>query len=201
MPKPSETLSFAERDLPPACSAPTPRVPLGGTPITLDDLAARHAGELYRLALSILDDPAEADDAVQETLVSAARALDDFHGASSLRTWLFAIAINACRAQLRRRRARRALEVSLAALQRLITPGGGRAAGLEEQVIARERRGELWCAVRCLDEKHRLVVVLRYVHDLPVAEIAALLRLNEGTVHSRLHYARSKLLERLGSGG
>jgi RNA polymerase sigma factor (sigma-70 family) len=47
-------------------------------------------------------------------------------------------------------------------------------------------------------EKHRLPVILRYVHELSVAEIAASLGTNEGTIHSRLHYARKKLLDCLG---
>jgi RNA polymerase sigma-70 factor (ECF subfamily) len=159
----------------------------------LDELAGRYAAELFRLAYSMLGDADEADDAVQETLVAAGRALEDFQGRSSLRTWLFAIAINACRAQLRRRRARRALEQTLAAVQRL----WNHAPVPEEQALASERSGELWAAVSRLDEKHRLVVTLRYVHDLPVGEIAAILAVNEGTVHSRLHYARKRLLEML----
>jgi DNA-directed RNA polymerase specialized sigma24 family protein len=43
---------------------------------------------VYRLALSILDDPSEAEDATQESLLSALRALDTFHGGASLKTWL-----------------------------------------------------------------------------------------------------------------
>jgi RNA polymerase sigma-70 factor, ECF subfamily len=160
------------------------------TMTAIQELPASYAGELYRLAYSILGDPAEADDAVQETLVAAGRRLGDFQGRSSLRTWLFAIAINACRAQLRRRRARRALDAALAAVGRL----WGHAPGPEEQALARERSVELWAAVRRLDEKHRLPVILRYVHELPVSEIASVLGVNEGTVHSRLHTARSQLL-------
>jgi RNA polymerase sigma-70 factor (ECF subfamily) len=51
----------------------------------------------------------------------------------------------------------------------------------------------LWSAVDTLDDKHRMPIVLRYVHDLPVQEIAGILGISEGTVHSRLHYAREKL--------
>jgi RNA polymerase sigma-70 factor, ECF subfamily len=44
-----------------------------------------------------------------------------------------------------------------------------------------------------MDEKHRIPIVLRYYHDLPVAEIAGILRIPEGTVHSRLNTARRQL--------
>jgi RNA polymerase sigma-70 factor, ECF subfamily len=65
--------------------------------------------EVYRLALSILDDSSEAEDATQESLLSALRALDTFQGGSSLKTWLFSITVNHCRTRLQRRRRRERL--------------------------------------------------------------------------------------------
>jgi RNA polymerase sigma-70 factor (ECF subfamily) len=47
--------------------------------------------------------------------------------------------------------------------------------------------------VDSLGDKHRLPIILRYVHELSTPEIAAILGLSEGTVHSRLHYARQRL--------
>ena len=70
----------------------------------------------------------------------------------------------------------------------------------EEAAAQNEAHRQLWQAVDSLDEKHRLPVILRYVHELTVAEIAASLGTNEGTIHSRLHYARKALLDRLGPG-
>ena len=51
----------------------------------------------------------------------------------------------------------------------------------------------LWRAIHSMDEKHRIPIVLRYYHDLSVAEIASLLAIPEGTVHSRLNTARRQL--------
>jgi RNA polymerase sigma-70 factor (ECF subfamily) len=56
-----------------------------------------------------------------------------------------------------------------------------------------ERDAELWRAINRLDEKHRLPLVLHYYHDLPTAEIAQILQISEGTVHSRLHIARGHI--------
>ena len=56
----------------------------------------------------------------------------------------------------------------------------------------------IWNAVDGLNEKHRLPVILRYVHELTVPEIAHTLHLSQGTVHSRLHYARKELHAQLG---
>jgi RNA polymerase sigma-70 factor (ECF subfamily) len=59
--------------------------------------------------------------------------------------------------------------------------------------VQREANRQLWQAVDDLDDKHRLVVILRYVHDLSTAEIADALDISQGTVHSRLFYARRQL--------
>ena len=173
--------------------------------LTLDALVHNYYPAVVRLALSILStdgSPAaldEAEDAAQETFIAAANALSGFHGASSPKTWLFAIAINACRSRLRRRKAQRALAQTLAHLQRLFGQGApvDGAQSAEQAVEVAERDRVLWAAVDSLDEKHRLVVLLRYVHELPVAEIAQALEISEGTVYSRLHYARQFLARRL----
>jgi RNA polymerase sigma-70 factor (ECF subfamily) len=77
-----------------------------GDPLAIERLVQTHQTEVYRLALSILDDPDEAEDAVQEVFVSALRSLDSFRGDASLKTWLFRIAINLCRSRYRRDQSR-----------------------------------------------------------------------------------------------
>jgi len=144
---------------------------------------------IFRLGLSILDDPAEAEEATQETFLAALRNLGSYRGGASLRTWLFAIAINVCRGRLRRRRS----------WQRMQTVLLGKWLGEEQSVqpeavsAQREQADMVWRAVQDLGEKHRLPVILRYYHDLPVAEIAGVLGISEGTVHSRLSIARDRL--------
>jgi RNA polymerase sigma-70 factor (ECF subfamily) len=144
---------------------------------------------IYRLGLSILDDPAEADEATQETFLAALRNLGSYRGGASLRTWLFAIALNVCRGRLRRRRSwRRVQAVLLGALVH-----DNQAAQPEALSAQHEQEDMVWQAVQGLGEKHRLPVILRYYHDLPVAEIASVLGVSEGTVHSRLSIARDRL--------
>jgi RNA polymerase sigma-70 factor (ECF subfamily) len=63
----------------------------------------------------------------------------------------------------------------------------------EETVIQNEKEAVLWKALNQLDERFRTVVVLRYFHELSIAEISEILSINEGTIHSRLHSAREKL--------
>jgi RNA polymerase sigma-70 factor, ECF subfamily len=155
----------------------------------MDTLVFEHYGYILRLATSLLNDADEAEDAAQETFIAAHRTLEQFRGESSPRTWLTRIAINTCQGRLRRRRTRQALQDALQALH-LARP---HPAGPEETAAQSETERALWQAVDSLDEKHRLPVILYYVDELSVPEIAEALQVQQGTIHSRLHYAREKL--------
>jgi RNA polymerase sigma-70 factor (ECF subfamily) len=128
-----------------------------GDSSAIENFVQTYQQDIYRLALSILDDSNEAEDATQEALLTALRALDSFRGASSLKTWLYSITVNVCRNRFQRHRKQERL------------------------------------TIHRMDEKHRIPIVLRYYHDLSVAEIASILRIPEGTVHSRLNTARRQL--------
>jgi RNA polymerase sigma-70 factor (ECF subfamily) len=154
-----------------------------------DALVRGYSAYLERVALSILHDPHDAQDVVQESLLRALQHIKDYQPETSLRSWLTTITVNACRDLLRRHAAR-------ARLQRLLSWMGKTSdtpRPLEELSEADESRRELWTLVDELDEKHRLPLLLRYAHGLSASEIAQALGLNEGTVHSRLHYAIRKL--------
>lgn len=153
--------------------------------------------DIYRLALSILDDSSEAEDATQDTLLAALRALDSFHGASSLKTWLYSIAINLCRTRLQQRKRRERLAEILGGILRIHS---ARLPSVEENAIQSEADKAFWRAIYSLNEKHRIPLVLRYYHDLSAAEIATILQIPEGTVHSRLNTARRQLHDVLKEG-
>ncbi len=163
-------------------------------PVAVDEFVRAYQSGVYRLAYSILEDADEAEDAAQEALVAAVGRLDTFRGEAALRTWVYAIALNVCRRHLQKRRSgQRLIDV----LQGWLHLRGEAPARPEETALDQEARGDVARAVRALDEKHRLPVILRYYHDLSVAEIAQVLGINEGTVHSRLFTARERLRARL----
>jgi len=162
-----------------------------GEPLAIERLVQTHQQDVYRLALSILDDPEEADDATQEVFLAALRSLDSFRGDSSIKTWLFSITINLCRSRLQRGKSRARLRQILQSLFR------SNQTHPESEAIQHEADSELWRAVHVLDEKHRIPVILRYYHDLPIAEIAEMLGIPVGTVHSRLNHARERLRAQL----
>jgi RNA polymerase sigma-70 factor (ECF subfamily) len=158
-------------------------------PLVAEALVQQYYAYVYRLALSVLNDPDEAEDATQETFISAILNLERYRGESSLKTWLYAIALNTCRGHLRKRKARHTMRKAWQGLQSIVakpfTP--------EEAAAQSESHRLLWEAVDDLGDKQRIPVILRYAHDLTVPEIAEILGISEGTVHSRLHYARRKL--------
>ena len=166
-----------------------------GDSSAIESFVQTYQHDVYRLALSILDDPSEADDTTQEALLAALRALDSFHGASSLKTWLFSITGNICRTRLQKQRRRERLQQILSGILQSSRP-----ASVEESAIENESDEALWSAIHTMDEKHRIPIVLRYYHDLSVAEIASILQIPEGTVHSRLNTARRLLHSALKEG-
>jgi RNA polymerase sigma-70 factor (ECF subfamily) len=144
---------------------------------------------LFRLALSILDDPAEADEAAQDALVAAFKALESYRGQAAFRTWLFSIALNVCRERLRKRTAYARLQSALQAVFRLHAP----VPRPEEVVIQNEQQAALWSALNRLNEDLRLPLVLRYYHELSIAEIAQVMNTSERTVYTRLKTAHERL--------
>jgi RNA polymerase sigma-70 factor (ECF subfamily) len=162
--------------------------------LKIDELIREFYPYIHRLALSILDDSHEADDVAQDTFIAAHNSMAGFRNESHPKTWLSAIAINASRGRLRKRRVRQVLLNTLHNLHLL----KNQPASPEQTAIQDEANQSIWEAVDGLDEKHRTPVILRYVHELTVPEIAHILHLSQGTVHSRLHYARIHLHAQLG---
>jgi RNA polymerase sigma-70 factor (ECF subfamily) len=159
----------------------------------IESLMDRYYTEMVRLAISILGEPEEAEDAAQEAFIAAAVSAHGFRGNASPKTWLYSITVNACMDHLRRRKSRQALGNVLQAIQAVFT----RSQETEEAVIQADEDSRLWAEVNRLDEKHRIPVLLYYMYELPVQEISQILGVGPGTVHSRLFYARKQLLHAL----
>jgi len=150
----------------------------------------RHETDIFRLAFSVLQDPSEAYEAAQDTFITALKALPNYQERSSLKAWLCAIALNISRSRLRKRKVLERLHNTLTVVFQIETR---KQPTLEERVIQTEKEKAAWNALNELDEKHRMVMVLRYFQELSVREIAEILSISEGTVHSRLHTARERL--------
>ncbi len=151
----------------------------------LAELVAAHSDTVYRLARSIVHDPALADDVVQETLVKAWRAIPDFDGPIP-RAWLMKVARNTAISLLRTRRDQ-VRETS--DFDEVVAAGSGPAT----TTVDRAALDRLWAAMGDLDESSRSMVVLRELNGLSYEEIAEVLDLPLATVKTRLFRARRAL--------
>jgi RNA polymerase sigma-70 factor (ECF subfamily) len=157
------------------------------------EMVERYSSRLRRVALSVLGDPDEAEEVVQETFLNAYESLKDFRGDSSLQTWLYRIALNASLMRLRKKVTALSLERDLEE-ERLPTPGP---AGPEEALIEAERRVTLMKAIDKLPESLREVVLLRDIEGLSNTEAAQVLGISPGAFRVRLHRAHQRLQEEL----
>jgi len=155
----------------------------------MEAMVVEYRTPVYRLALSILRDPADAQDVAQDTFIQAAAGLHRYQVGTNFKAWLLKIAVNNCHMIWRKRAARRTLQQAWESLKNL----GSNKLSTEAQVVQDETRDELWNLVDSLKEKHRLVVVLRLAHDLTVSEISQVLGVNEKTVYTRLYDAFAQL--------
>ncbi len=163
---------------------------IAGNEGAIDSLFCQYELGVFRLALSIVDDPLEASEITQETFISAIKALGKYQEKQSFKAWLYTITVNCSRSHLRKRRARERL---LATLTRIFRIEFEKQDLPEESFIQNEKEAALWHSLNQLNDQLRIVVVLRYFHELPIREISGILSIPEGTIHSRLHAAREQL--------
>ncbi len=158
--------------------------------VAFEGLVRARQDRLYSIALRILGDPAEAEDAAQEAFVRAYRALGGWDveriGALRLDAWLATIVVNVARTMARRRSAARGRE-SLTFLEELDHPSATPAETPHGRVDRRQT-AEAWAhRLLSLPERYRAPIVLRHVDGLGYDEIAIALERPEGTVKAQVH--------------
>ena len=154
------------------------------------ELACRYYPGVVRVVYRLCGDTGLAEDMAQEAFLRAWLALPAFRPQSSLRNWLYRIAVNATLDVLRRR-PEETLE------DEAVQMFPDQADGPETTLIEKERVAQLQQAMRSLPEAARSVLVLREYGGLSYQEIANVLEVPVGTVMSRLNYARNRLRELL----
>lgn len=151
----------------------------------LDD----HTDSVYRLAVSLVRDPALAEDVVQETLIKAWRALPSFRGDSTLRRWVLTIAHHTSVSLLRATREEAHDPDEL--------PDAPTPHSVEKEVQDKLAVEKLWEALGDLDDDSRALIVLRDIEGLSYEELSEMLGLPLSTIRTRLFRARRRLASTL----
>ncbi|HHV09627.1 MAG TPA: RNA polymerase sigma factor [Clostridiales bacterium] len=135
---------------------------------------------LYRVSKGILINEADCEDAVQNAILKAYMKRNSLKEVSFFKTWLIRILINECYQFLRRKKQ----EVSYDAC-------------VLEEMTEQVQYPELYDAIKRLDIKHRMPIILCYIEGYSVNEIAGILRIPSGTVKSRLSRGRKQIKDLL----
>lgn len=133
---------------------------------------------MYRLALGILKNQYDAEDALSETIIKAYEHLTGLRSKDKFKPWIMTILANVSKTMITKSRKIQLVDDVTV---------------FEEAV--KESHNELWDCVMDLGEEHRQIVILYYYDGFSVKEIARILKIPEGTVKSRLSRARENLKE------
>jgi RNA polymerase sigma-70 factor, ECF subfamily len=183
------------------------RALVAGEERAFNELVGRYHRSLVRLARNFVRSDALAEEVAQDTWCAVMTGIERFQGRSSLKTWIFSICVN--KARTRAERERRTIPFSTFAAESEDGegpavedrfPGGGSwtasPRGWEDpqrRAISLELREDLRAALEELPERQRLVVTLRDVEGVGLAEIGRLLELSPGNARVLLHRGRTRL--------
>jgi len=161
-------------------------------------------GAIYTVAVSILNNPEDAEEAVQEAVLKALSHLTDFRGEAKFSTWLIRITINEARLKLRkdRRHLYESVDEQRASEHGEYFPKDfADWREVPSEALQRKELGEaLKRAIASLPLKYREVLILRDVQQLRIEEVARILGITEGSVKTRLLRARLQMRDALAPG-
>lgn len=163
-----------------------------------EELVKRYESKVYTIAYRFTGNHADAGDLAQDAFIRAYQALGSFRGDASFATWLYRIASNVCRDELRRQQRHKKVSLDEMMTQSggnptLVSPGLSPQECLEKKEIQELVQKQL----DSLSGDMRLILVMREIQGLSYEEIAVALDCNLGTVKSRLNRARQTLKQRV----
>jgi RNA polymerase sigma-70 factor (ECF subfamily) len=166
------------------------------------ELVRRYRGKIVSTAYRVLGDAAKAEDVAQETFLRVHRNADRYRSIAKFSTWIYTIALNVARNELRNTKRKRLVSLDAFGSDPDSEPATydipDESALPDQEVENAEIRVLFDRAIRRLPERYRAVFVLRDVDDLSYEEIAEILKLPKGTVKSRINRARQRIRELIG---
>jgi RNA polymerase sigma-70 factor (ECF subfamily) len=186
-------------------SAAAPEVSIAvETPVSriedFDAVARQYWPVVFRFLFASLHDRDAAETLTQDCFLKAYRHRERFRGDASVKTWLMQIAVNLVRDYARNPRLQfwkrtRSSNVDLNEVSQFVPV---EQSSPEEQALNREMVRAVWSAAAALPERQRTVLLLRFVEDMELLEIARVTGIKEGTVKAHLFRALHAIRERLG---
>ena len=170
----------------------------GGNYLAFESLVTRYEGKVYRLAIRMLRNPQDAEDALQETFLQVFRGLPGFEGRSQFSTWLFRLATNVCLMRIRHRETEPSKLLPLEDYLPRLEEGETHqtvdwADRPEDALLNKESREKMMEALDKLPPEYRAVFILRDIEGFSNAETGESLGISVAAVKSRLHRARLAL--------
>jgi RNA polymerase sigma-70 factor, ECF subfamily len=162
---------------------------------SFQELVSRYHQKVYMVIIGLLRNPDDAMEVAQESFFRAYRKINSFQGQSSFYTWLYRIAVNIS-IDHQRRQKRSPLEFR-ESMDEVFEQQNEVAKDPFLDVHDRELREKMFSAINDLTPEHKAVIVLRTLEGMSYKDIGEILGCSEGTVMSRLHYARKKLQNKL----
>lgn len=160
-----------------------------------EELVSRYHQKVFMVILGMLRNREDAQEVAQETFFRAYRKIKSFQGGSSFYTWIYRIAVNLS-IDAQRRQKRNPLEFR-ETMDGVLEAQNEVAKDPFSDLHDKELREKLVSAINDLTPDHKAVIVLRTIEGLSYKDIGKILACSEGTVMSRLHYARKKLQDKL----
>ncbi len=163
-----------------------------GDRAAFDQLVRRHQKQIWRLVWRYVKRDADAADVTQQAFVRAFKGMAAFRGTSSVRSWLYRIAINCALSWLRDHKREQPSEID--------DEAASESSPAPALLIATQDNAALRAAIEKLPPKQKLVLELRVFDDLSFKEVAELAECTENTAKVNFHYAVKKLREILVGG-
>ncbi len=165
-----------------------------GDPSAYEELIEKYADMVYRVAYRILQDPDDAEDAMQETFLTVYRRIHSFRGDAKLSTWLYRLATNTALDMIRARQRKRSKDVVWDETEEEGGPIPDTFTPLPEELLLQQEVAELIEeAISQLSPKLRTAFVLYELEGLPMKEVADVLGISESAAKVRVHRARAQL--------
>jgi len=159
----------------------------------LGELYGRYRTQVFRTALAITRNRETAEDILQEVFLKLYRYAERIDTTLSLGPWLYRVTANLCYTYISRQK--RWLTALEDVIENVVAPASR--ACPERQAEQGELQTVVQQAIECLNPNQKIVIVLHYLADLSLKEIAYILQVPEGTIKSRLYYGRENLRQRL----